>query len=498
MTDSPRLTGAFGAPVPNNDHSLSAGERGPVLLQDFFLVEKLAHFDRERIPERVVHAKGAGAYGYFEVTKELTPYTKANFLSHIGKQTPVFVRFSTVGGEKGSADTERDPRGFAIKFYTEEGNYDLVGNNLPVFFIRDAIKFPDFVHTQKRNPQSNLKDHDMFWDFLSQTPESIQMVTMLFSDRGTPTTYRNMHGFGVHTFKWVNAKGEAFWVKYHLKTESGIQTLTHDEAVRLGGEDPDHATRDLFNHIASGGEAAWQVNVQIIPYEAGLEYQFDIFDPTKVVFYGDYPEIPIGRLVLNRNPENFFAEVEQAAFSPANLVPGIEASPDKLLQGRLFAYPDTQRYRLGVNYDQIPVNCPYSAKVRTGQRDGFMQVNGNGGPTPNYVPNTMDGTHVSPEQAEHALLVQGETRRTEYPQPKSDDHYEQARRLFEILKPDERANLVSNIVGHLRFAKREIQLRQLCHFYRVHPDYGTQVAQGLGLDIEKELAGLQAAGVAGH
>lgn len=482
MTEK-HLTTAFGIPVGDNQHSQTAGERGPALLQDFHLVEKLAHFNRERIPERVVHAKGAGAYGYFEVTKDVSAYTKAQFLSQVGKRTDVFVRFSTVGGEKGAPDTERDPRGFAVKFYTEEGNYDLTGNNLPVFFIRDAIKFPDFVHTQKRNPQNHLKDHTIFWDFLSKTPEATHMLTMVFSDRGIPASYRRMHGFSVHTFKWVNAQGEAFWVKYHWKAEAGIQCLTTPEATRIAGEDPDYCTRDLFNHIQQGGEAVWNFNVQIIPFEEGLNYKYDIFDPTKVVLYSDYPEITVGRLVLNRNPQNFFAEVEQAAFSPSNLVPGIEPSPDRLLQGRLFAYPDTQRYRLGANYDQIPVNCPYAASRHTNQRDGLMQVNGNGGTAPNYEPNAAQ-THVeAPGALESPFAVSGMAMRNRVFRPDAD--FEQAGMLYRILSPDHQERLIQNLAGHMRGVEPRILKPQLSYFYQADPDYGTRLAQALEIPVSE-------------
>ena len=389
---APVMTTSNGAPVDDNQNSLTAGEYGPVLLQDFSLIDKLASFDRERIPERVVHAKGAGAYGYFEVTHDVTKFCKAKFLNTVGKRTPIFTRFSTVGGEKGSADTERDPRGFAIKFYTEEGNWDMVGNNTPVFFIRDPSKFPDFIHTQKRNPQTNCKDPNMFWDFLSLVPESAHQVTILFSDRGTPDGFRHMHGYGSHTFKWVNEKGEGFWVKFHFHTDSGVKNLTASEAGKITSQDGDYATRDLFDHIASGKSATWSMKVQVMPEADAAKYKWNVFDVTKVWPHGDYPLIDVGKMVLNRNPDNYFAEVEQSAFAPVHMVPGIEPSPDKMLQGRLFSYADTHRHRLGVNYQQIPVNCPYRSRVINGQRDGFMQVNGNQGSRPNYEPNTL-GSH---------------------------------------------------------------------------------------------------------
>lgn len=476
------LTNNFGAPIPDNEHSLSAGERGPLLLQDYFLVEKLAHFDRERIPERVVHAKGAGAFGYFEASADLSEHTRAHLFGAAGRRTPVLIRFSTVGGEKGSADAERDPRGFAIKFYTEEGNYDLVGNNTPVFFLRDPFKFPDMVHTHKRNPQSNLKDPDAFWDFFSRSPESTHMVTVLFSDRGIPFSYRHMHGFGSHTFKWVNAKGQACWVKYHFKTETGIKNLTAEEAASVLARDPDHATRDLFEHIRGGGTAAWKAYVQIMPIADAETYRYDPFDVTKVWRYKDYPLIPIGRLVLDRNPENFFAEIEQAAFSPANFVPGIEPSPDKLLQGRIFSYPDTQRHRLGPNFAQIPVNCPYAKKATNYQRDGLMRVDGNGGAGPNYSPNGRGGPVADPRAAEAPIPLVGSSVRTEYPKVNRADDFEQAGLLYRVMKEDERARLISNIVGHLGHASRAVQERQLEHFRKADPEYGARIAAGLHLD----------------
>ncbi|MFO0728541.1 MAG: catalase [Myxococcota bacterium] len=483
MSDSKRLTNNFGAPVPSNDHSLSAGPRGPLLLQDHFLIEKLAHFDRERIPERVVHAKGAGAYGYFEATQDMSPFTKAHLFGAVGRRTPVLVRFSTVGGEKGSADSERDPRGFAIKFYTEEGNYDLVGNNTPVFFIRDPMKFPDMVHTHKRSPETNLKDPDAFWDFFSRTPESTHMVTVLFSDRGVPRSYRHMHGFGSHTFKWVNAAGEGHWVKIHLKTESGIQNLTAEEARELAGRDPDHASRDLFEHIQKGGTAAWKVYVQRMPLADADTYRYDPFDVTRVWRYQDYPLIPIGRLVLDRNPKNFFAEIEQAAFSPSSFVPGIEPSPDKLLQGRLFAYPDTQRHRLGPNYALIPVNCPYARTLNNQQRDGAMRTDGNGGAAVNYAPSGRGNASADPAAAEGQLLVSGSIGRTPYPEAGRADDFEQAGLLYRVLKEEERARLVSNIAGSLKQAGPDVQARQLVHFAKADPEYGARVAKALGLPL---------------
>ncbi len=479
-----KLTTAFGAPVGDDQNSLTAGERGPILIQDVHLLEKLGHFDRERIPERVVHAKGAGAYGYFEVTADVTKYTKAKFLSRVGKKTPVFARFSTVGGEKGSADAERDPRGFAVKFYTEEGNYDFVGNNTPVFFIRDPLKFPDFIHTQKRNPATNLKDPDMFWDFLSLTPESIHQVTILFSDRGIPATYRHMNGYSSHTFKWYNDKGEYFWVKYHFKTNQGIKNLTRQEADVMKSKDPDHATRDLYDAIKRGDFPSWTLQMQIMPAKDAEKYRWDVFDITKVWPHADYPPIKVGKLVLNRNPENYFAEVEQSAFSPGTLVPGIAASPDKMLQARLFSYHDTHIHRLGPNYHLIPVNTPKNAPETSYQRDGFMRTDSNAGGGPNYWPNTFGGPRPDASAKEPPFDVSGKTDRHPFKHP--NDDFVQAGNLYrKVMTDKDRENLIGNIVSHLGGAQKRIQLRQAALFYKADPEYGRYVAKELSLDLSK-------------
>jgi catalase len=481
MSHTPKLTNNFGAPLPDNDHTLTAGERGPVLLQDYFFIEKIAAFDRERIPERVVHAKGSGAHGYFECTHDMSAYTRASLFNGVGKKTPLLVRFSTVGGERGSADAERDPRGFAVKFYTEEGNYDLVGNNTPVFFIRDPMKFPDFIHTQKRNPQTNLKDHEAFWDFLSYTPEAIHQLTILFSDRGVPKTYRHMDGFGSHTFMWTNSAGKSCYIKYHFKTETGIENLIGEAIPNTKGQDPDHAGKDLFESIAAGTHPAWQVSVQIMPVEDAHHYRYDPFDVTRVWLHKDYPLIPVGRMVLDRNPVNYFNEVEQAAFSPANFVPGIEPSPDKLLQGRLFSYPDTQRHRLGPNYAQIKVNCPYGRQVVNHQRDGQMRVDDNGGNSPNYAPNSHGGPEADPGALEAQMPLSGNTGRTAYPTQGRADDFEQAGLLFRLFTEDERTRLIDAIVDHMKPASEATKRRQLQHFMRADKEYGTRIAQGLGL-----------------
>ncbi|MFP4655851.1 MAG: catalase [Methanohalobium sp.] len=491
--ESNTLTTAFGKAVDDDQNSLTAGERGPVIMQDVHLLEKLAHFERERVPERVVHAKGAGAGGYFEVTADVTKYTKAKFLSEVGKRTEVFARFSTVGGERGSADAARDPRGFAIKFYTEDGNYDMTGNNTPVFFIRDPLKFPDFIHTQKRNPATNCKDANMFWDFLSLTPESIHQVTILFSDRGTPATYRNMNGYSSHTYKWYNGNGDYYWVKYHFKTDQGIENLDRHQAEKMSGSDPDHATRDLYEAIENGHYPSWTLQMQIMTPEQAENYNFDIFDVTKVWPHEDCPPIEIGKLVLNRNPENYFAEVEQAAFSPGNLVPGITISQDKMLQARVFSYHDAHIHRLGTNYHLIPVNRAKNAPENSYQRDGFMRVDGNGGSGPNYWPNSFNGPEPDINAADPLYKVSGYAARTPYNHP--NDDFVQAGNLYRnVMTEQDREHLVDNIVSHLSNALQRIQLRQTAIFYKADPDYGKRVAKGLGLDEDevKKLAEMTA------
>lgn len=478
---SNRLTTSWGAPVGDNQNSQTAGQRGPTLIQDVHLLEKLAHFNRERVPERVVHAKGAGAHGTFVVTNnDISKYTKADFLSEEGKTTPMFIRFSTVAGELGSADTVRDPRGFAVKFYTEEGNYDLVGNNTPVFFIRDAIKFPDFIHTQKRHPQTHLKNPTAVWDFWSLSPESLHQVTILMSDRGIPATLRHMHGFGSHTFKWVNAQGQAVWVKYHFKTDQGVKNLDVDLAAKLAGENPDYHTEDLFNAIEAGDLPSWTLYVQIMPIEDANTYKWDPFDVTKVWSQKDYPLIEVGKMTLDRNPENYFAEVEQATFSPGTLIPGIEASPDKMLQGRLFSYADAHRYRVGANHNALPINAP-KCPFHNYQRDGQMRFDGNGGNAVYYEPNSFGGPTESPEAKVTPFEVEGMAAEHSY---SHDDHFTQAGDLYRLLTEDGRTRLVENIVGAMKPVEREdIKLRQISHFHKADPEYGARVAEGLGLAV---------------
>ena len=480
MSDSKKLTTAAGIPVADNQTSLTAGERGPTLLQDHYLLEKLAHFNRERIPERVVHAKAAGAHGTFTVTKDITRFTKAKVFSQVGKKTEMFGRFSTVAGEKGSADTVRDVRGFALKFYTEEGNWDLVGNNTPVFFIRDALKFPDFIHTQKRDPRTNAHVDTMQWDFWSLVPEALHQVTILFSDRGIPKGIPYMNGYGSHTYSFINAANERFWVKFHFKTQQGIQCMTQEEANRLAGQDPDYHTRQLFDAIERGEFPKWTLSVQIMPEAEAENYRWNPFDLTKVWPHADYPLIEAGVLELNRNPQNYFAEVEQAAFSPANVVPGISFSPCKMLQARVFAYADAHRYRLGANFERLPINRPRAAEANNYQRDGSMRFDENGGAAPNYEPNSFGGPREDPASAELALKISGDADR--YEQERGvDDDYIQPGNLFRLMPPGERKRLIAAIVGSLGKAPQEIQRRMVEHFRKADPDYGKGVASGLGL-----------------
>ena len=475
------LTTASGAPVADNQNSRSAGPRGPLLLDDFHLIEKLAHFNRENIPERRVHAKGSGAYGTFTVTRDITEYTSAKLFERIGKRTETFLRFSTVGGERGSADTERDPRGFALKFYTEEGNWDIVGNNTPVFFIRDPLKFPDFIHTQKRLPQSNLKSAQMMWDFWSHSPEALHQVTILFSDRGIPDGYRHMHGFGSHTYSLINAQGQRTWVKWHFKTRQGIKNLAPADAARLAGTDPDYAQRDLFDAIERGDFPKWAVCIQVMSEEQAASRAENPFDVTKVWSQKEFPLIEIGELELNRNPLNYFAEVEQATFGPSNMVPGVGLSPDRMLQGRVFAYADAHRYRVGTNHQQLPVNAPRSP-VNTYQRDGAMAFGSNGGAAPNYEPNSYgDAPKQSPRHAEPALPLSGVADRHDHRE--DGDYYSQAGALFRLMSAEQKVLLISNIAWSLSSVSQDVVERQLQHFIKVDRAYGEGIAQALGWSI---------------
>lgn len=485
-----KLTTASGKPYTENENTMSAGARGPLLLQDFILHEKMAHFNRERIPERVVHAKGSGAYGTFTVTNDITRYTKAKIFNKIGRQTRLIIRFSTVGGEKGSADTERDPRGFAIKFYTEDGNWDLVGNNTPVFFIKDPKKFGDFIHTQKREPKSNLKSATMMWDFWSLNPESLHQVMILMSDRGTPYSYRHMDGFSSHTFSMINDKNESVWVKFHFKTMQGIKNFNIHDAEVMKGKDPDWAQRDLVESIEKGDYPKWALKIQVMTKEQAKNFPFNPFDLTKVWPHADFPLIDVGVMELNEIPKNYFAEVEQAAFAPAHVVDGIGYSPDKMLQGRLLSYPDAHRYRLGVNYEQIPVNkCPFM--VNNYERDGHMRVDGNSEDSPNYWPNSFDDISIDSSYKEPAVELDSIVADWyDRNAPGEDDHFTQPGILFDkVMNDEEKANTVTNIVAAMSGItgpkKDEIVNRQLCHFFRASEALGMRVAKGLGVDLSK-------------
>jgi len=479
VDERPKLTTEAGAPVADNQHSQTAGPSGPVLMQDQHLIEKLAHFNRERIPERVVHARGSGAYGEFQVTKDVTAYTKARFLSAVGKKTEVFARFSTVAGGRGSADAARDPRGFAVKFYTEDGNYDLVGNDTPIFFIRDPLKFPDFIHSQKPDPRTNRQEPDNVWDFFSLSPEATHMFTWLFGDRGIPASYRHMDGFGSHTFQWTNAAGEQFFVKYHFKTDQGIECLTAQEAAKVAGENPDSHQIDLLEAIDRGEHPTWTLKVQIMPAAEAKTYRFNPFDLTKVWPYADYPLQEIGKLTLNRNPENYFADVEQAAFDPAHFVPGIGPSPDKMLQGRLFAYGDAHRYRLGANHIQLPVNAPHAAKVANYGRDGFMRADGNFGGAKNYEPNSFGGPVETGEPLYAGLATDGPSGTYEWDSREGDD-FVQAGALYRVMDEAARARLVDNIAAGLsQVSKDDIIERSVSYFERADPEYGAKVREAV-------------------
>jgi catalase len=489
MENQPKkLTTASGSPYYENENSMSVGPRGPLLLQDYILHEKMAHFNRERIPERVVHAKGSGAFGTFTVTHDITKYTRAKVFSEIGKQTRTFLRFSTVGGEKGSADTERDPRGFALKFYTEDGNWDLVGNNTPVFFIKDPKKFGDFIHTQKRDPYNNCKSPAMMWDFWSLNPESLHQVLILMSDRGTPDGYRHMNGYGSHTFSLLNADNERVWVKFHFKTAQGIKNFENDEAVKMKGLDADYAQRDLVKAIDGGDFPRWNVKIQVMTEEQAKTFRWNPFDLTKVWPHGDFPLIDVGVLELNENPNNYFADVEQSAFAPAHVIDGISYSPDKMLQGRILSYPDAHRYRLGGNYEQIPVNrCPFA--VTNYQRDGKMRVDGNGGRNPNYFPNSFDNI-VADESYKQPAWELGDSLAGWYDRnaPGENDHYTQPGNLFRLMTPDQKRNTINNIVGAMSGIdgpkRDQIINLQLCHWFRADLSLGMSIAQGLGINME--------------
>ncbi|MET7398768.1 catalase [Dactylosporangium sp. NPDC005572] len=480
----PTTTTNAGTPVASDEYSLTAGAGGPNLLQDTYLLEKLAHFVRERVPDRVYHVKGGGAFGYFEVTQDVTQWTRAAFLNKVGKRTPVLARLSTVAGEEGYADTDRDVRGFAVKFYTEEGNYDMVGNNTPVFFVRDPMKFPDFIHSQERMPDSGLRSNNAQWDFWTLSPESAHQVTVLMTDRGTPRTWRHMNGYSSDTYMWQNAAGERFWVKYHFKTEQGIQTMTDAEAKAMKAEDLDFHRRDLFEAILRQDHPAWRVEMQIMPYEEAAGYRFNPFDITKVWPHKDYPTIPVGRMVLNRNPENFFAQIVQAAFDVANMVPGIGPSPDRMVLGRMFAYGDSNRYRTGPNYAQLPVNRPLS-EVHNYNKDAPMRYHHSGN-QPVYAPNSYGGPAGEPQRYRDPswTVESGEIMRTAYEAHREDDDFVQPGMLYrDVLGPTDREHLAGNIAAHLGSGvERFIQERAVKEYWtRVDRDLGARVAERIGL-----------------
>ena len=471
-----KLTTAAGAPVVDNQNTQTAGPRGPALLQDVWHLEKLAHFDREVIPERRMHAKGSGAYGTFTVTHDITKYTKAKIFSAVGKKTDLFLRFSTVAGERGAADAERDIRGFAVKFYTEEGNWDVVGNNTPVFFLRDPLKFPDLNHAVKRDPKTNLRSADNNWDFWTLLPEALHQITIVMSDRGIPASYRHMHGFGSHTFSFINAANERYWVKFHFECMQGIKNLSDAEATELIGRDRESAQRDLFNSIENKDFPRWKLRVQIMPEKAAGSYHLNPFDLTKVWPHRDYPLIDVGMLELNRNPENYFAEVEQAAFSPANVVPGISFSPDKMLQSRLFSYGDAQRYRLGVNHHQIPVNAP-KCPFNSYHRDGTMRVDGNKGATIGYEPNSKGEWQQQPDFSEPPLAIEGAAAHWDH--RADDDYYTQPGNLFRLMTPEKQQLLFENTARSVGGASKEIQQRHIANCTKADPAYGAGVAAAL-------------------
>jgi len=480
MKEPKKLTTNAGVPVVDNQNVMTAGQRGPMLLQDVWFLEKIAQFDREVIPERRMHAKGSGAYGTFTVTHDITRYTRAKIFSEIGKKTETFTRFSTVAGERGAADAERDIRGFATKFYTEEGNWDLVGNNTPVFFLRDPLKFPDLNHAVKRDPRTNIRSARNNWDFWTSLPEALQQVTIVMSDRGIPYSYRHMHGFGSHTFSLINAKNERHWVKFHLVTQQGIRTLSDEEAEAIIAKDRESHQRDLYESIERGDFPRWKMSIQVMPEKDAAKYRFNPFDLTKVWPHGDYPLIEVGVLELNRNPANYFAEVEQSAFSPANIVPGIGFSPDKMLQGRLFSYGDAQRYRLGVNHHLIPVNaarCP----VHSYHRDGVMRVDGNYGSALGYEPNSYGEWQQQPDFSEPPLNLEGAA--DHWNHRTDDDYYSQPGALFRLMTADKKELLFANTARAIGGAPREIQIRHIGNCLKADPAYGKGVADALGIPL---------------
>ncbi|NKB21778.1 MAG: catalase [Alphaproteobacteria bacterium] len=475
MSKCPVMTTANGSPVPDNQNSLTAGPRGPLLAQDWQLFEKHAHFNRERIPERVVHAKGSGAYGTLKITDDISKYTKAKVFE-VGKETECFLRFSTVAGEKGAADAERDVRGFAVKFYTEEGNWDVVGNNTPVFFVRDPYKFMDFIHSQKRDPKTNLRDATMQWDFWSHSPEALHQITILMSDRGVPSSYRHINGYGSHTYSFINADNERYWVKFHFKTQQGHSFNLGDDEANVIGQDRESHQRDLYDAIERGDFPKWTVKVQIMSEAEAEKTSYNPFDLTKVWPHAEFPLIEVGTMELNRNPENYFAEVEQAAFTPANVVPGIGHSPDKMLQMRILSYGDAQRYRVGANHQALPVNAP-KCPVHNYQRDGAMRFDGNNGGAVNYEPNSVGGP-VEDQSVKEPPLAVGDVA-DRYDHRDENDDYTQAGNLFRLMSSEEQGRLMDTIAGAMEGVPEEIINRQVGYFHRADPDYGNGIMKRL-------------------
>jgi len=479
MNDKKKLTNNAGAPVADNQNVMTAGKKGPMLLQDVWFLEKLAHFDREVIPERRMHAKGSGAFGTFTVTHDITRYTKAKIFSKIGGKTDLFVRFSTVAGERGAADAERDIRGFAIKFYTEEGNWDLVGNNTPVFFLKDPLKFPDLNHAVKRDPRTNMRSAKNNWDFWTSLPEALHQITITMSERGIPLSYRHMNGYGSHTFSLINDKNERVWVKFHLKTQQGIKCLTDQEAEAIIAKDRENHQRDLLESIDNGDYPKWDMKIQVMSEDESKNCNFNPFDLTKVWPHKDYPMIDVGVIELNKNPENYFSDVEQSAFNPANIIPGIGFSPDKMLQGRLFAYGDAQRYRLGVNHHLIPVNksrCPF---LNMFHRDGQMRVDGNYGSTLGYEPNSDGEWQEQPEHKEPSLELDGAADHWDHRE--DGDYYSQAGNLFRLMSKEQQQVLFENTARAMGHAPKEIKIRHVDNCLKADEAYGKGVSQALGL-----------------
>lgn len=483
MSNKSKLTGLFGAPVSDRENSLTVGKRGPLAMQDIYFLEQMAHFDREVIPERRMHAKGSGAFGTFTVTHDITQYTNAKIFSEIGKQTEMFARFSTVAGERGAAEAERDIRGFALKFYTEEGNWDLVGNNTPVFFFRDPKLFASLNHVVKRDPKTNMHNPQSNWDFWTLLPEALHQVTILMTDRGIPKGFRNMHGFGSHTYSMYNDAGERVWVKFHFRTQQGIENYTAEEAEQVIAKDRESSQRDLFNAIEEGNFPKWKMYIQVMTEEQARNHKDNPFDLTKVWFKDEYPLIPVGEFELNRNPENYFQDVEQAAFAPTNIIPGIDFSPDKMLQGRLFSYGDAQRYRLGVNHWQIPVNSPKAAtNVCPFSRDGQMRIDGNQGGGINYYPNSYEAHQSQPEYKKPSLELEGELYEHDFRED-DDNYYEQPGKLFRLQSPEQQQRIFQNTANEMQGTTDEVKHRHIRNCYKADPDYGKGVANALGIDI---------------